>query len=267
VSLWPGPAARMALTPEGGSLLADGRSEAVLELEVRDRYDNPVAEPPRLEASLGSAPSLEPGAPGCWRVRYRPPAEDERRTVHLTARLGEAYADAGFVLLPSPARQVTFFAAGGGLATLRGGEAGGQLLLGAEVPAPEALVPFIDATAALRLELVGLTARGGDERRAAAAILAGPALKGSLAALRWYTTATAGVLFGQAETEGRPGRSGLGLAGRLAVGATLPRRSAAPFLELAFLGAAGSPAGPFGALQLSLGVRLDLYRDAGSPRE
>ena len=267
VALRPGPAARMTLAPDGASVRADGRSEVVLSLEVRDRFDNPVAEPPRLQASWGPPPALEPAGLGCWSVRYRPPAADERRTVHLTAKLEEAYADAGLLLLPSPDRQVSLFAAGGGLAALRGGVAGGQLLLGAELPAPEVLSPRPDVAAAWRLELVGLTAGGGDERRSTAAILAGPALKGGVPTLRLYTSGTAGVLLDQAETRSGSQRAGLGVAGRVAAGAALARRGAAPFLELALLFGAGSPAGPFGALQLSLGLRFDLYRDADVPRE
>jgi hypothetical protein len=48
----------------------------------------------------------------------------------------------------------------------------------------------------------------------------------------------------------------------LALGASLPRRRPAPFLELALLGGAGGPAGAFSALTLTLGLRLDLFRDA-----
>jgi len=267
VALRPGPAARMILGPDGSSMRADGRTEAVLSLEVTDRFDNPVAEAPRLQATWGPPPALEPAGPGCWTVRYRPPAADERRTVHLTATLEEAYADAGLLLLPSPDRQVSLLAAGGGLAALRGGVAGGQLLLGAELPAPEVLSPRPDAAAAWRLELVGLAAGGGDERRLAAAILAGPTLKGGVPALRLYTSGTAGVLLDRAETRSGSGRAGVGVAGRVAAGAVLPRRGAAPFLDLALFFGSASPTGPFGALQLSLGLRFDLYRDADAPRE
>jgi hypothetical protein len=261
VSLAPGPAAHMTLSPGSGGVRADGRAEVVLTLEVRDRFDNPVADPPRLESSWGAPPALEPAGPGCWSVRYRPQAVVERRTVHLTAALQDASADAGLLLSPSPARQVSAFAGGGGTAALSEGAAGGHLLLGAELPAPDVLSPGA-AAAAWRLELVGLAIGGGDGRRTAAAILAGPVLKESLAALRWYAGATAGVLLDQALDPGRR-RAGLGLAGRLLLGVTLPRRgAAAPFLELGLLGGAGSPGGSFGALQLTLGVRLDLYRDA-----
>ncbi len=114
---------------------------------------------------------------------------------------------------------------------------------------------------AWRLELLALTSGGADERRIAGALLAGPALKGTLPRLLWTVSGTAGALVDESEAGSGARRAGVGIAGKVALGAALPRRRASPFLELALLGGAGGAAGPFGALTLTLGLRLDLFRD------
>jgi len=76
----------------------------------------------------------------------------------------------------------------------------------------------------------------------------------------WFASLTAGPWLGVA---GRSGRAGAAPAVRLGLGAALPLRRGAPFVELGLLGTGHTPLDGQAAVQLSLGYRWDLPRDGG----
>lgn len=261
VILVAGPAKRALLTVQRRYVRAG--PPAVLVLETWDAFGNPAPGPPRVTASLGGPPSLEPLGKGRWVLRHGAGPVTVPTPVRFVAELAGARDETELWLVPPPSTQLTLLAAGGGLAGLSGRGSGGQLLGGAELPLPEWLPLSAERALALRLELVAAQASrgvtGGRETQRSALVLAGPVMKGLLPKARWFASGTAGFAVGTAERPGRSSGAGVGLAARLAIGLAVPVRRTAPFLEAAYL-RAGGPGGGVSALTLSLGVRLDLFR-------
>jgi hypothetical protein len=264
------PPATARLRPARAYTDGDGRSDAQLTLEVRDAFGNLAAGTPRVTASAGAAPRLEPLERGRWAVRWRGEATDPPAPARLEATLGEARAEASVWAMPDARRQGALFLGAGGLVPLAGGgKAGGSLLLGVELPGPAVRVLSPERSLGLRVEVLaaarGRSVPGGSQQERSAAVLAGPVLKGLLPPARWFAGVTAGALWGTAVPPGRSARGGLAPALRLSLGVAAPVGRTAPFLELSLLSAGHTPAGGLTALLLSLGVRHDLVRpEAGA---
>ena len=269
VALLPGTPVRARLTPDRGTVRADGRSEEVLSFEAWDDFDNPAAGAPRAAASQGPAPVVEPEGPGRWQVRYRVEPVREPTDVKLSAELGVARSEAERWLVPPSSTQLALFASGGGQIGFAKGSSGGHLLLGAELPLGDVVALPPERALALRLEAAGMRSSrevsGGWETLNGATVLVGPVMKGVMRPGRYFASATAGFFLGAAQSPNRASSSGAGLALRLAAGLSAPLQSTAPFLELGYL-AAGGPGGGVSALTLSVGVRFDLFREVGSER-
>jgi hypothetical protein len=184
----------------------------------------------------------------------------------LVAALGGARDQADLLLFPPATGQMAFLASGGGLAGLSNSIAGGQMLLGAELPVRQWLPLPPDRALGLRLELAGIAGRrsmgSGHEIQRGGAALVGPVVKGLLPGARWFASGTAGLLVGSSRGPGSSSATGIGLAARLGLGLAVPVRRSAPFVELAFLGA-GGPGGGVRALTLSLGMRFDVLQAQG----
>lgn len=264
--LQAGPPARAEIDPEVAYARGDGASEAVLSLALFDAHGNPASGAPRVLAGAGPGPRVAPAEPGRWDVRVRGEAVDEPRRTRLEADAGEAKGEAVLWFVPPRSRQRAYLAGAGVLLPSGGDRVGGQLLLGAELPAPE-LVPLPPQLAlALRLELL-VTDRerrvpGGTRSGTTGAILAGPVLKGLFPGGRWFAVGTAGVLVGNGERDGGGSGTGIAPALRLGLGMSVPVRRTSPFVELGVLGAGRTPAGAFTAVMLTVGVRRDFVRAA-----
>ncbi|WP_242391969.1 hypothetical protein [Anaeromyxobacter oryzisoli] len=232
---------------------------------------------PALEASRGSVALVarEPGAfEGTWtlppggagevedRLVVRLPGSPASRVVLRVERTagaveappGVAAADPERLLAPRPASSSASVWAGVA-ADARGRFVGPRVGLAAELAGPGGTLPL-----AWRLEAEALAAdpggAAGVDRLLAGALLAGGALHGDVRRVHVWASATAGALLARA----RPSAPGPGVApaGRLAVGAALPLRPGAPYLEASVLAASGGPAGAFAAFGLSAGFRFDL---------
>lgn len=271
LQLQAGPPARAELSPEVTYAFGDEASEAVLSLALRDAWGNPAPDTPKVTAGDGLAARVTPGEPGRWEVRIRGGAVRGVTRTRVEAEAGDARGGAELWLLPPRSRQLALLGGVGALLPVGGARVGGQLLVGAELPAPQLLSLAPERALGVRLELVigdrdrraGTAARAGTT----AALLAGPVLKGLFRSGQWYAAGTAGLALG---TGGRPGggaHTGLAPALRLAVGVSAPVRRTAPFLELGFLAAGGTPAGAFSAFTLSVGVRHDWARAAAARKE
>ncbi len=270
VALVPGPAARAVLTPRRTTLRADGRSEAVLGLELWDAFQNPVSGSPRVVVNAGST-TLEPRGTGRWAVHYRTRAVSGTTEARVVAELGGARDEAHLLLVPPASSQLSLLAAGGGLAGVSSSISGGQLLAGVELSFPQWMALPADRALGLRLELAGVQGKrwagSGHQIQSGATVLAGPVLKGVLPRARWFASGTVGFVVGTARGPAGSSRGGVGLAARLGLGLAVPVQRTAPFLELGFLGT-GGPGGAVRALTLSLGVRFDASSlDASSGRE
>jgi hypothetical protein len=264
--LVPGAAAVARISPDDAVLVADGARAATLRVAAADRFGNPVAgSPPEVRAARGRILGVE-AADGGWVVRYRPPAVSGRAEDRVEARLGEASARAELLLVP-PRTGASASAWAGVAADARGRFVGPRAGLAAELASPVAALPPALAFA-WRVEAEGLGAERevpaaparprGSVRLLSGALLAGGALHHDLRHAHVWASATGGALLGRADPSDAAARTGVGPAGRLAVGAALPLRPGAPYLEASVLAAGGGPAGAFAAFGLSAGVRFDL---------
>jgi hypothetical protein len=252
LTLVPAPAATVTLSPDRGVYRADGRTEVELALAVRDRFGNPVWGVPRVSSGHGQITRLAPSAPGDWRVSYRPEPVRGRVSDVVAAELGPVRGEADVLLVP-PLRPGGLLVSAGALGFGNGSAGGLSLGAGVELPVPEAWTLPPSLRAGWRLDALGLAGGGGDR---GLGILAGAVVRGEVRhGPEWFASATAGAWLGVA---GRSGRAGAAPALRLAMGAALPVRNGAPFVEVGLLGAGRTPLDGTAAVQLSVGYRWDL---------
>lgn len=141
-------AARLVVAADRDALVADGRAEARLRVEVLDRFGNVVDVPsPELAPARRASVSTERDADGAWIVRYRP-ARARTGTAEVVAVQAGGMAGTARLLLAAPERRLSvapklgFAASTGGLRSallaveaalrlpLRSGRLGGALELG-----------------------------------------------------------------------------------------------------------------------------------------
>jgi hypothetical protein len=105
VQLVPGAPARVALSPSGATLVADGGTEARVGVEVVDRFGNDVAVvAPQVDTSRGGRVRPEQDGSGRWTLRYRPARSREAGAEVLSVRAGELAGSARFELLAAERR-------------------------------------------------------------------------------------------------------------------------------------------------------------------
>jgi len=103
----PADAARLVLSPEAATLVADGAAEATLRVQLFDRFGNPAAAPaPHAVATRPGRLSSQPDGDGAWVVRYRPERAAESATGSISVRAG-SLENVARVDLVAPRRRVS----------------------------------------------------------------------------------------------------------------------------------------------------------------
>jgi hypothetical protein len=260
LTLLPGPPATASLSPDSGVIRADGRTTVDLELVLRDRFGNTVPGVPRVRAAHGVVARLAPDGPGRWLVTYRPAAVAERVPELVAAEAGAVRGEADLLLVP-PLPPVGLLASAGVTAFGGSSVSGPRFGAGLELPMPAgwAFPPWLRG--GWRLDLLGFA--GTHDR--GAGLLAGAVVRGEARhGPEWFGSLTVGPWLGQSSPPGQPDRSGAAGALRLAVGAGLPQRSGGPFVELGVLATGATPIAGQVAIDLSLGWRFELAREAAA---
>jgi hypothetical protein len=149
LELAPADPARLVVSPEAATLVADGSAHATMRVHLFDRFGNPAAAAvPHVVATPPGRVSSEPDGAGAWVVRYRPERTSESATGNVSVRAGSLERVAQVELVP-PVRRVSL-APKLGIAMSAGG------LIAAHVSAEGAYRPaLLDGRLALVLEAGG----------------------------------------------------------------------------------------------------------------
>jgi hypothetical protein len=247
VALRPADAAAAAFAPVA-VVRGDGERPAVLRLDVADRFGNPVAVTPAVQARRGTVQAVEARGDGRWDVRYVPPAAERAAPDEIVARAGAAEALATpLVAPPRPAFTASTWV--GPRLALRGGAT--ALAAGGAAERALDVAPLLARGLDLALRLEGEVVRG--PRETAGAALAGATARATFGRVDLAASASAGLGLG----------GGAAPAGRLGLALGIQLGPARPFVEASLLGAGPGHGAGLPALGVSAGVTFALDAPRG----